>query len=313
MTAESDAFEQLNARVSKLIHGANAQVTWNANIPDPDDVTQTRQIDALIEKGGLRTGVECRDREAAQSVMWVEELVGRKQSLKLDAMIGVAVNGFTPLARTKAKRYGIALYDFHALSDPEIASWGGLARVEAVFVQFDPLNIVAAIPNALAPQVAVDVSFQKDGKDGYAAVMDAIRDGAAAHQGATGVTDLAPAGYTVDGIPVRILNAGYMGRLVTEVATCSAVEMIGPPGLSAAIREISVQRFDHSVPQIIRKQDEAILVVDVDALRAPPNSILHELRVIFPVVTTVREYELIGSRRITTSANSIMLQVVGIP
>ena len=103
MTAESDAFEQLNARVSKLLHGADATVTWNASIPDPDDPTQPRQIDALIEKAGLRTGVECRKREGVLSVMWVEELIGRKESLKLDSMIGVAVNGFTPLAQIKAK------------------------------------------------------------------------------------------------------------------------------------------------------------------------------------------------------------------
>lgn len=73
--------------------------------------------------------------------MWVEELIGRKQSLALDAMIGVAVNGFTPHAHAKAKRYGIVLYDFRTLSDAEIASWTGAATVEAKFIQFAPLVI----------------------------------------------------------------------------------------------------------------------------------------------------------------------------
>jgi hypothetical protein len=312
MTAESDAFEQLNARVSKLIHGKDATVTWNASIPDPDDATQPRQIDALIEKSGLRTEVECRCREGIQSVMWVEELIGRKQSLKLDSMIGVAVNGFTALAQTKAKRYGIALYDFRALSDPEIESWAGSATVEAVFVQFDHLDIAAVIPDAQAAQVAENVSFKKDGGDGYAAVMDFVRDDASAHQGVQRSALIAPGGYAVDGIPLRLLHAAYVGRRVSEVANCSAVEMVGPPESSVAVRDISVQRFDHSIPQIIRNKNDAYLVVDVSVLRAPPNSILHELRVHFPVVTTVREYELIGSHHMTTSANSIVLHVLAV-
>ena len=169
------------------------------------------------------------------------------------------------------------------------------------------------IPSANAAQVSENVSSQKDGKDGYAAVMDLVRDDAAANQGVLRSARLAPAGYTGDGIPVQFLNAGYVGRLVSEIATCSAVEMIGAPEAPAAVREISVQRFDHSVPQIIRNRNEAFLVLDVASLRAPPNSILHELKVTFPAVTTVKEYELIGSRRITTSANSIVLQVLAIP
>jgi hypothetical protein len=87
---------------------------------------------------------------------------------------------------------------------------------------------------------------------------------------------------------------------------------VSPGGVEEAVRDVSVQRFDHSVPQIIRNKNDAYLVIDVAALRVPPNSILHEIRVRFPEATTVREYELVGSHRIATSANSIMLQVLAI-
>lgn len=58
---------------------------------DPDIPNVPRQIDVLIEEGGRRTAVECRDRDSARGVMWVEELVGRRISLGLDGISGGAV------------------------------------------------------------------------------------------------------------------------------------------------------------------------------------------------------------------------------
>jgi hypothetical protein len=130
MTAESDAFEQLNERIARLVHGRGATVQWNGSIPDPDNPAELRQIDVLIccDDGRLVT-VECRHRTGVQNVMWIEELAGRKLSIGLDGMIAVSVAGFSSLARIKAQRFGIALYDFETLTDAEIAmgwpSYGG--------------------------------------------------------------------------------------------------------------------------------------------------------------------------------------------
>lgn len=70
MTAETDAFEQLNQRISQLLQGADATVEWDAHIPDPDSSGDSRQIDVLIiGADGKRTSVECRERGGAQCVM----------------------------------------------------------------------------------------------------------------------------------------------------------------------------------------------------------------------------------------------------
>ena len=171
MTAQSDAFEELNTRIEKLRQVAGVNVQHDAKVPDPDDPNEERQINILIQNNGRRTGVECRDRAGSQSVMWVEELIGRKQCLQLDAIIGVAVSGFSKLAQTKAKRYGIALYDYRTLTDTEIASWAGAAHVEAVFVQFDPLCIVAGVPASAEQQLPQHVTLQFKKTDGYAAII----------------------------------------------------------------------------------------------------------------------------------------------
>jgi hypothetical protein len=94
MTAESDAFEQLNARIRKLVDGRTAKVTWNAHIPDPDSPNVPRQIDVLLEEGGRRTAVECRDRDSSQSVKVKElqRLLGKKtlENEMLREAVGVA-------------------------------------------------------------------------------------------------------------------------------------------------------------------------------------------------------------------------------
>lgn len=313
MTAQSDAFEELNTRIEKLRQVAGVDVQHDAKVPDPDDPNEERQIDILIQNNGRRTGVECRDRAGSQSVMWVEELIGRKQSLQLDAIIGVAVSGFSKLAQTKAKRYGIALYDYRTLTDTEIASWAGAAHVEAVFVQFDPLCIVAGVPASAEQQLPQHVTLQFKKTDGYAAIINLVRDDVVAHQGIQRFRPIDPNGFDIDGIPVRILQVGYAGRLVTVAANCTSVQVVGDPATPAPIREVSVQQFDHTVEQVIRSQSDVHMVIDVSGLHPPPDAILHEIRIEFSTPVNVKEYELVGDRTIRTNATNIVLQVVTIP
>lgn len=301
MTKDSDAFEQLNGRIHKLLAGSSATVTWNSSIPDPDDPSQMRQIDVLIEQGGCRTSVECRDRAGTQSVMWVEELIGRKQSLRLDGMIGVAVNGFTKLAQKKAAKYGIVLYDFRRLSDAEIASWARAATVEATFVQFQPLRITAGIHQSQQNLLPLDpnaaLKFLCQGSDGFGAVMDKVRDDAFANPGVGRTVTLDHSGFEVEGIPLTLLKADYVGQAVPLSAKCTAVEAMAPSGTPVQLREVTVQKFEHTVGEVIRNQNDIHLVVDVSNVSPPPDSILHEMKIKFQTVVTLKGYEVIGNRR----------------
>jgi hypothetical protein len=313
MTAESDAFEQLNARIRKLVDGRTAKVTWNAHIPDPDSPKVLRQIDVLIEEGGRRTAVECRDRDSSQSVTWVEELVGRRISLGLDGIIGVAVNGFSKPAVVKAKRHGVALYDFRSLTDAEISSWGGAATVESMFIQFDPLLITAAIESVHRQGVGLAPLFRCNGKDGYSTVMQLIRDNAAANPGSHRVELLNPTGFEVDCIPIVILTVGYVARLVPLSASCTAVQAVDHPGTPALMRSVTVQRFDHTVSEVILHRDAAHALVNVSTLAAPTDSLLHEMKITFPQSMSQADYELIGDNKIWTRCRRTALHVVAVP
>ena len=139
-------------------------------------------------------------------------------------------------------------FDFRTLSDAEIASWAGAATVEATFVQFQPLRITAGIhhsqQNLFPPNLDAQLSFLYQGKDGYGAVMDKVRDDAFANQGARRTTKLSPNGFTIEGIPLTLLEAEYVGHVIPLSAKCTAVEAVAPPGTPVQLREITVQRFD---------------------------------------------------------------------
>lgn len=63
--------------------------------------------------------MECRLRGRNQDVQWIEELIGRRQSLEVDALMAVSANGFTRPAYEKAKVFGVQTWDL-----PDLATIG---------------------------------------------------------------------------------------------------------------------------------------------------------------------------------------------
>jgi len=95
MTKKSEKFELQIRRIHELLEQKGSEVTWNDKIPDPDNIKQPRQIDISIKRDGKLTIVECRIHQKSQNVKWIEELIGRRLSLKADAVIAVSSSGFT--------------------------------------------------------------------------------------------------------------------------------------------------------------------------------------------------------------------------
>ncbi len=134
-------FEQQISRIQIVLEGQGAKVTWNARIPDPDNPSQLRQIDVLIEKGKEKTIVECRLHSKPQDVKWIEEIFGRKISLNAQCAIAVSASGFTKGAINKANRLGVVIRDFSSLTDQEIESWGQSTKVKLEYIKFDLFEI----------------------------------------------------------------------------------------------------------------------------------------------------------------------------
>jgi hypothetical protein len=149
-------FERQVERIHQLLEVEGSTVTWDDHITDPDSPSQPRQIDVSIRRDGSLTLVECRIHKEPQDVTWIEELMGRRTSLKADAVIAVSASGFTKTARDKANAHGIHLRDFATLSREEIQKWGRKRTLTPNFCEFTEVVLTvraSELPGSGRPQL----------------------------------------------------------------------------------------------------------------------------------------------------------------
>jgi len=142
---KSKSFEKLITEIKELLYSnTDAVITWNDSMVDPDNPSQTRQIDISIKENGFVTHVECRMHDSRQDVKWIEELYGRKLSLQIDTMIAVSAMGFTQGAILKAQKFGIQLRDMKYLEKEDVKSWGKKMTAVVNYINFQKaiLNFV---------------------------------------------------------------------------------------------------------------------------------------------------------------------------
>lgn len=141
MTEESDGFEIFISRIHELLEGQDAEVMWNDKIADPDNPIQNRQIDITVRKDNYLNIIECRLHKEKQDVKWIEELIGRRSSLKANNIVGVSSSGFTSGAIKKAIRFGIKLYDLKELSEEDVKSWARHIKLSIFFYKYDNFSV----------------------------------------------------------------------------------------------------------------------------------------------------------------------------
>lgn len=116
MPKRTDAFQSLVARIMSSAQEAGADVKESGSAHEPGSGGDA-EIDVLITKTTfgvqLRIAVECRDHRRPQNVQWIRELIGKRSTLKLDAVIAVSRNGFTANARKLAESESIKTMTLH--------------------------------------------------------------------------------------------------------------------------------------------------------------------------------------------------------
>lgn len=134
-------FEQQIARILRALNDKDVDVIWNDKFPDPDNLSQLRQVDISIRNQQRLTIVECRLHQRKQDVKWIEELYGRKISLAAESIIGVSSSGFTSGAIEKARRLGVFLRSLSELTNEEIAAWGSQTKTSISYVKFSKIRL----------------------------------------------------------------------------------------------------------------------------------------------------------------------------
>jgi Restriction endonuclease len=267
-------FEQQVEHIHQLLEVEGSTVTWNDHIPDPDNPSQPRQIDVSIRRDGALTLIECRIHKDPQDVIWIEELMGRRTSLKADAVIAVSASGFTKTAREKAAAHGIHLRDLAALSREEIQNWGRTRTVTLNFCEFTQvrLTIRASEPPRLGPPQLTDF----DGKPPspliwrllYQSVMQRLD-----ADGWTGVpaTIEAPleAKLLVNGSPPTLIGLRAEIRRVSQSVRLASVFEYADP--VTATSHAQVGSYELGASEIIESCDNMATTIDLSTIAVPDN------------------------------------------
>lgn len=281
MSVESVEFERLIERIQRLVEQPGSEVTWNDRIPDPDNPVQLRQIDISIRRDDSLTLVECRLHSAPQDVKWVEELIGRKQSLQADAIMAVSSSGFTKGALAKAKAFDITLRDMHTLTEEEISLWGHRTRAWLEFVEFSQMKVNIAFGGGtqernllteninnyiqtsnILERIVIQIASQFD--------TYVSRKSVEWHQLKATINLGEP--ITSDAYILKSEFTAAIRWLKVEVNMFSVL-VFGEPSTTKESRNVSVEHLEHGASRVVKSPSKISLSIDLTNVPVPPNSV----------------------------------------
>jgi hypothetical protein len=312
---QSDLFEQLIQRIHELLERDGAEVTWNEHIPDPDNPRQPRQVDVTVRRDGTLTLIECRIRKKPQDVMWIEELMGRRDSLGATAVVAVSASGFTDGARLKAAAKGVALRELAQLSDDDIRAWGRSVSMALFCYQYSDLVLTLGLEGEVPPdRDAVDVAMQ--GHPLLMGVFNQAADYLTSEGMITSERLGKKTGFRIDfvpGTPVfladrQIMTAELKGSVVPTVldVQCPIVEAYGNP---LERTDAQIERFQLGETSIVHDGDRVAIHVDVSKLDLPPLCHFRFIRTIASREVDVDVFSIVGIDKLTVTSGPIDLHL----
>lgn len=124
MPKRTNDFQSLITHIYEQIVPEGGSVTESGMVFDKE-AKILREVDILVEYkyAGHEFNfiVECRDRSRRETVEWIDSLVGKTQSLKVNKVIAVSSSGFAAAATNKAKENNIETLTLEEANDTH---WG---------------------------------------------------------------------------------------------------------------------------------------------------------------------------------------------
>lgn len=308
-------FERQIAKIQSLLEGQEAEVQWDARIPDPDNPSQLRQVDILINRDGLTTLVECRHHSNPQDVTWIEELYGRKASLRASAAIAVSSSGFTRGALLKAVSLGIIVRDFASLTPEEIRTWGKGTRVFLEYLQFGKSEINLVVPITMIASVAEQdrVFTHSNGEPwplemifkGLAKQLKEVprREGVVRCQ-------MFPHDLYVGGLKIEELIAQAEYRHLQIPLLLPAVQVYGDPSSNPFESSVYVEREGSSDFEIFRAPQGVFLIADLSVVEPLKNAIFQSILFDLGEEMPMRGIGLVGEVRPWVDLLSITVRTI---
>ena len=270
---ESEAFEQQIHRIHELLEGSEATVTWNDHIPDPDNHSRSRQIDITIKRNGNLTMVECRQHQLPQDVQWIEELIGRRTSLRVDSAIAVSSSGFTSGAIKKASAHGIILRNLEEVSEREVKKWGEQVALTLYFYQYSDLELSLCFDRDSLRKLQSDVVMSElkthpAMRSLFSAAAQQLGTIKLLHEDQENKVITFGLRLDFDGFCVcgeRVLEVDFRGKacLIPKNVISHAVFAYGQPGHGPEAQDVTVEKFALGETSIVHDTDRISVFLDV--------------------------------------------------
>lgn len=300
MTKISDKFEEQIKRIHDLIEQPGSEITWNDRITDPDNPDQPRQIDVSIKCDGALTLVECRIHKNRQDVKWIEELIGRRISLKANALIAVSASGYTKGAIKKAEAYGIILRDILSLTEDEIRNWGKKTQVSVTYYKYDQVNLSFVFDKALKDKVSltnIENSFKENAAD-FINLFNRVGDGV--ERVNPGLFPchlkivLSSDEFKINGQPTKKIKFSGNFEEIKQYFETPSVVAYDAPKSNALERNVYVEQVELGQFEIMQSADFFSVAIDLSSLKVPGNSLFRSVNCLFTRKVTMDSFYLVG-------------------
>ncbi len=318
MTKTSEKFEKQIQRIHDLIEQPDSEITWDDRFPDPDNPTQSRQIDISIKREGVLTLVECRIHKKSQDVKWIEELIGRRISLQADAVIAVSHSGFTKGAILKAKSHGIILRDLKTLTEDEILQWGHKTRVWVSYHEFS--NIVLSFlfqDNARANITGQNVFNYLTKEENFFKILEPIVreiDNKNPKQYDKNKIDLHvqlfPKNEKINGFPISevLFNSDY--RVIKMEGQIPSVVAYDGPEIDALERVAFVEDVELGDFEITQSSNDVSVALDFNKIGIPLNSRLKNITFDFKRPVRMSRIEILAQPKLFIPVKGLSFEIL---
>ncbi len=276
-------------------------------IPRNQDKSTSRSVANKL------TLVECRIHKTAQDVNWIEELIGRRLSLRAHLVIAVSASGFTQGAQAKAARFGVVLRDFDTLTADEVRDWGKKRKVRAIFYKFTDNVISVTLPLLLPrrPTMSDPQGNSFNWRPLFAQVMQQLDERKSIPYGATTAmpvflpdvkTECSFGGMKA----IRTTFSSTVRRVVREIWTTSVVAYADP--LDGRSRQALFGALDLGKSEILEACGRASIVIDVSQIKIPKSCLFKAIILDLGRPVGIGEMRLVGAPDALKWQNEVKFQ-----
>lgn len=300
MSNVSQKFERQIWRIHELIKQQGSKVTWNDHVPDPDNPQQPRQIDITIRRDNKLTLVECRIHKKKQDVKWIEELIGRRVSLKADAVIAVSASGFTEGAIAKAKSFGIILRDLLSLTEEEITTWGYKTHVWLTFNEYKNVHLTFIFESDFRGRITLEdiIYFLQTQSHELRSIFDVAADAIDKNNPKNlpckFKANLHAKKLRISEAPVISIDFEADFQTVVHELDIPSVVVYDSPKLDALKRNVFVEAVELGDFEIVQSSNRVFVALDLSPISVPENCQFRIVNFDFNRTVTMEWLEILG-------------------